>query len=47
LRSAIRIEKKSQVIPLICFSIRQVLDTLFTGLLRWCSNQSPGPGAVP
>ncbi|MGG5838811.1 hypothetical protein, partial [Huaxiibacter chinensis] len=21
--------------------------TLLLGLLRWCSNQSPGPGAVP
>ncbi|HDX4049151.1 TPA: hypothetical protein ROG05_001517 [Enterobacter soli] len=46
LRSAFLFRMKINVTSLLIFCIPFESTTLLLGLLRWCSNQSPGPGAV-
>ncbi|HAS1200902.1 TPA: hypothetical protein I3821_000908 [Enterobacter cloacae] len=47
LRSAFPFRMKAHVIAFFAFFRSIELTILLRGLLRWCSNQSPGPGAVP
>jgi len=47
LRGAFPFSMKPYVNAVFLFFTSFKSTTLFHGLLRWCSNQSPGPGAVP
>jgi hypothetical protein len=47
LRGAFLFRMKIRFTSFFAFRMTTESITLLLGLLRWCSNQSPGPEAVP